>query len=327
MRKIFLIGLILFFYFKTNACDVCGGGAGGSVFGIIPQFTKGFLALHYQTQTFNHPTNPPNMNGNSIVKRDRYQLLEFRGRHYLDPKSRWQLQYALPYRSNTREESLMTTHISGLGDITLTGNYAAINTGDSQNVRWKNTLLVGVITAMPTGKYQQRGQNKTMMPPEFQTGTGAWAAGPMINYTTRIDKLGFNLFANYLFRGTNELGYHFGNGLNSNLSAFYWFDAGKAVIMPQIGASVIRNSADSEFEALVTTTDDNIIFFNSGVDVYFSGFFMNLFYNIAGPSVQYSNQPTPANFGGIRLGVFLTGTKSKPETSPITPSNFPPTEL
>ena len=326
MRR-FLLATTLFLtiFNSAKACDICGCATGNSIFGIIPQFTKGFMALHYQQQGFRHPTVNPNMNNGSTVMNDRFQMLELRGRHYLDKQTRWMLLYALPFRQNTREESQRTTEISGIGDISVAMNYAIINTGDSINVRWKNTLLLGAVTNLPTGKYMQRDQNKTMLPAEFQLGTGAWGIGPMLNYTTRLNNFGINVFSQYLLRGENELQYKFGNTFNSSVLAFYWINTAKAVLMPHAGVGYTRAGQDYQFEMVKEHTGGSITSINTGLDVYFYSYFANVFVNVPVMKDIPATQPVPQPVAGIRLGFFIKGNRNTPSAE-LNPSNFPPTE-
>ena len=284
---------------KATACDACGCSMSGNYSGIYPQFHKNIIGFAYRYQAFRHPSTELNLNGSSVVKRDRFHSYELTGRFFLSP--RVQLLAAVPYAVHTREESERTTQISGVGDMAFTTNLTIVNTGDSLGRRFRHTLLGGVGLSLPTGKYQQRDETRTMLPAQFQIGTGAYRFSLRGNYTVRYQGAGINAEASYTFNGKNERAYAFGNQYGGAANAFYWFKASGVSILPSVGFAYEFYQRDAAFDAPKLQTGGSLQLLNAGVDVYLNNYYVQLF--VQEPLRQQLPDAQPSSRGRLRVGI------------------------
>lgn len=249
------------------ACDVCGGAAQGGYMGIYPQFAKNVIGIRYSASYFDHPNTELNLNGSSQVSRDDFHTTDLWMRYIINP--RFQLLASIPYRKNTRHESERITRISGIGDIQLNGYFVVLNTADSLGRKVKHTLLTGLGVALPTGHYQERDADLSLLPAAFQIGTGAYRFSPQLNYTLRQKALGFNFEASTFLFAENERGYQFGNQLVLGLQSFYWLNKGDISIVPQLGYSLEHFDKDSEFGKERLDTGGSIQFVRVSCDAFY----------------------------------------------------------
>ncbi len=272
IKHILLLATALLAFQPANACDMCGCAMGGNYSGIFPQFSKNILGVRHQFRSFSHPNTYLNTNGDSRVLTDEFRSTEVWGRFYPHPKV--QLFVFVPYRSHTRNETLQTTQIVGIGDISAMANYALVNTGDSLNRKFRHTLLLGAGAKLPTGKYQQRDENKLLLPAQFQIGTGGYAFLANVNYTLRYKALGMNTDLSYRHNTANEWEYQFGAQTAAVANFFYWINSGKTAILPSAGLAWERYDKDDEFERPKAETGGEVALANLGLDLYFPRFFV-----------------------------------------------------
>jgi hypothetical protein len=284
----------------SKACDACGCAMGGSYSGIFPQFSKSLVGARYQYRSFAHPSTAENYNGSSKVLTDEFQTIETWARLY--PHSRIQVFFFVPYSVHTRTESMRTTTIQSIGDMRITAKYMVFDTGDSLDRDLKHTLLVGAGARLPTGKYMQRDENRTMLPAQFQTGTGSFAVSASVNYTIRYKKLGLNVDGSLQLNATNELTYQFGANQSVAANAFYWYQPAKVAWLPNAGLAYENYDRDKEYGYENIRTGGSLILLNTGLDVYFNRLYVQLF--MQKPLEQNLPHSQPA--GKIRLSAGLS---------------------
>jgi hypothetical protein len=287
---------------QARACDVCGCAMTGTYSGIYPQFTRSIVGLRWRQANFFHPNTDLNLNGSSRVLEDRFQTAEFWGRFY--PHPRIQLFAFVPYKINQRTETERTTTISGIGDINLLANYTIVNTGDSANVKLKHTLLVGGGIKLPTGHYQERDENLTMLPAQFQIGTGAYTYTASLNYTIRYEGFGINSDFAYRYSGENERGYQFGAQTSVAINGFYWFQLKGASVLPSAGWSFENYEIDEENGREKPETGGQLQLLNLGCDVYFGNWFAQV--SIQQPLLQDIPFAQPDTGTRISFGLART---------------------
>ena len=78
MRKLVAVLVFCFFYFVSNACEVCGYGNAINAIGLLPQFSKSFIGVRYAYQTFT-TTHPDDKE----IEADRFMQFELNGRYAL----------------------------------------------------------------------------------------------------------------------------------------------------------------------------------------------------------------------------------------------------
>ncbi len=284
---------------NTYACDICGCGPGGSFTGILPQFQRNFIGLRYQYRQFNHPNTELNKNGNSRVYSDVFHRSEIWGRY--NPHPRIQMFAFVPFHYNIRNESMRTTEKQSIGDIQLMANYMLINTGDSVDTQWKNTLMGGARIKLPTGKYQMRDETKLLLPLAFQPGNGAYGYTFNLIYTTRINKWGMNTDFFYTINTKNELEYQMGNAIQSSLSLFYVHTTPRGMLLSSLGLAYENMKKDLDFGTVKPYTGGTYVLLNAGLDFYMNRFIVNVF----AQQPVYAKIPSHQALSSIRFGAGI----------------------
>ncbi len=285
MKKLIILLIIITIKQQNYACDICGCGmsdASSSFPGMISYFKQNIIGVRYESQ--NYYKNIANNGFLELDKNSKDQLNKFsiQGRFYLSQKS--QLQVNVPYLVNTRKINKTVSSVNGIGDISVFYNYALYNTNDSSNSKFKIKWIAGTGILLPNGKYQQRGADKTILPINLQTGTGAYQIALSNQIFIKYKKIGIVATSNASFTSVNELGYKFGNGIRNNLMAFSSLKFKKAQIIPQMGFTKYNKKEDYSFEFSQTNTVQNALYLIAGFDVYFNKLLLNL--NIEQPLQQ-----------------------------------------
>ena len=198
--KIIFILMALFINQKAKSCDVCCCSMGGTNLGILPQFHKNFIGLHYFYRGFSSEHTILGTETKSI-SRELFQTTELRGRFHLNKKI--QLFVLLPFNINRQTENNVTSTFAGLGDVTTFANYSIYNNEDSLSKKWKHNLQLGGGIKLPTGSYKKLDESK-ILNPNIQTGTGSFDILIDAIYTVRYKKWGLNNTAFYRFNTTNS---------------------------------------------------------------------------------------------------------------------------
>jgi hypothetical protein len=296
MKKLFILIVLATITTTSGACDICGCGSGGSFMGMIPQFGYDQFGIRSGYRIFHHPMTELNMNGQSRVIKDENWSFDFNYRKFTD--RRFQFAFVLPYKVNTRTETLRTTQIKGIGDLQGSVLYTFLNTSDSMEVRFKQILTAGIGVKLPTGKYMQRDDSKTMLPALFQIGTGSTDFIAQVYYVIRYRNWGVNAIGQYTLRGENELTYAFGDFVQTTASIFYKKDFVREVktrgsaayvsgetrvisVLPTIGYSMENAQVDYQYDLEKENTGGTQYLLHGGLDVYFSKWSLSLFYQHA----------------------------------------------
>lgn len=257
MKRVALLSLTLLISINfVAACDVCGGGGGGSYMGILPQFQKNIIGIRHQTRTFK--TKGTDVSSTFFTE-------EFWLRMY--PIKKLQFFAFVPYKINTSNE-IGYKNVSGIGDMAFLANYAIVNTGDSITKRWKNTLLFGGGVKLPTGKYQQRNAEKLLYPTYYQIGNGSNAYLLNLIYTTRYDKWGLNADVQHRINSENEIGYRQGTQTSFSFMFFYWKRLKDITLLPNVGIQIESQNMDRNFGNIVEQSSGKVSSLGAGCDIY-----------------------------------------------------------
>ncbi|WP_066834812.1 hypothetical protein [Rufibacter ruber] len=270
MKKILLIALaLLTLGFNSSACD---GGCtmGGSYLGILPQFHKNFAGVRYTTRSYTiHTTHTHLHDGMPMTHADVmdevYTTAEAWGRFV--PFRNVQVFAFVPYAFNEQRTSRGNTRYSGLGDITLLANYALVNTGDSTNRSFKQTLQLGGGVKLPTGAHSLHSGEEGVAT-SLQPGTGGTDFIMNGIYTVRYSKWGLNNDFTYRINSKNSDGYKFGNRLSASTNLFYWYNLENLLtLLPSTGLYYEHAQAD-EFNSDHDAKAGDAYYANLGLNVY-----------------------------------------------------------
>lgn len=308
---------------KSSACDICGCGSGASFMGMIPQYGRSQIALRTHYGSYLHPNTDLNYNGASRVLRDDLSSAEITYRHF---HQRWVLSATLPVKNNVRHESLRTSVNQGLGDAQLGALFTLVNNADSMELQWKHLLAFGGQLRLPTGKYMQRDETKTMLPVLMQTGTGAYAWTSQVYYTVRYKRWGALTNMQYTIAAANELNYQWGNQTMASSALFYKRDvrfkkknqnaapyasAEERVvsILPSIGYTLEHSAFDKEHKTKVEHTGGTAHLLSASLDVYAGRMAFSIYYQHALQQVLTDAQPINRHRAGVALVWLLNERK------------------
>lgn len=273
MKRILFITAIMGAAGFANACDICSCSAGGSYFGILPQFQRHFAGIRYQYRSFqtNHP--PLFATDQPMVSDEYFHTSEFWGRYVIG--KRVQLFGFVPVHHFTKIENDRTTRVKGLGDLSFIANVILLNTADQAGKDWKHAFQVGGGVKIPTGETDRKSGDE-LLNPNLQPGTGSIDFPLNAVYTLRYKQLGINTELNYRFNTANRDGYQFGNRMSSALRLFYWIENKGFAFLPQAGISLEHAAADRLHHRQEPYTGGSAVLTNIGMDVYLRDFSFGL---------------------------------------------------
>ncbi len=228
MKFITTIALV-FTYYTSVACDVCGAVSNNQSLGILPQYYKHFVGIQYQYRSFNsvHPSvfeGMPSQNSSEY-----YQTVQIWGK--VNISNRLQLFAFVPYQYNNQQTDVSSISIRGMGDASLLAMGTIVRTPDSvKNV--KHLLLAGAGIKAPTANMNKTATLGNAL--NLQTGTGSWDIVLSGNYTIRNNKSGVNTDVSYVIT-TPSSNYKYGNRFSMGITGFLWYKTGNWALQPQVG--------------------------------------------------------------------------------------------
>jgi len=269
MRKLIFSAAVCCAINAAVSCT-CGSFAGGSYYGIMPQYHKNVAGLRWFHRSFESvPIDESERTSSEI-----FNTVEAWGRFY--PVKRIQLLAFIPFNFNATDDGSKQS-VSGFGDISLSANYTVVNTSDSCERKWRHLLLAGAGIKLPAGRYKVKDDNGDINP-YLQPGTGSVDFTFYSVYSIRFKKFGMQADAEYRSNTKNKQGYKFGNTFTGSAKLFYWQAAGKLIFLPNAGISFLSAMKDDEFGFELSNTGGNELLATFGLDVYFRRFMTGFTY-------------------------------------------------
>ncbi|MEZ5173363.1 MAG: hypothetical protein R2850_07600 [Bacteroidia bacterium] len=288
----FIILFVGLFSGQIISCDICGCSSGSMSGGLFPQIQNNMGGLRYSHLIYKHPTLNPNFNGNSRVIQDTYNDAEGFFRWF--PSKRWQMWINVPYSTRIREESLRTTELKGIGDIRFSAFYTVLRR-DSSKFRFRHLLLAGGGVSLPTGKYQQRDENLTIMPVGFQIGTGSWSGNARFIYMLRFKKSGIISQAGYKIYSENERQFQKGSMTDAQINYFRNIKIGnKLSIFLHAGYKFEQLQQDIEYQVRKSDSGSSSGWVNFSADIVAGHFLLNIGSDLPAYQDFKGNQPLPS---------------------------------
>jgi hypothetical protein len=251
---------------KSNACDICGCGAGSNYLGILPEFSKRIIGVRYR---YNHLQNHLSINNQTtyLTSREKYYITELWMGYNVTPSFR--IMVSLPYQSIHKATISNSYNKGGLGDVTTQAYYQFINHKKTlgNNKTLAQSFWAGVGIKLPTGKYNvaDKVDNSTNL---FQLGTGSTDFTLQTMYDIRLQDVGLNFSALYKVNTTNKNNYQYGNKLNTTLQAYYkWRVFNTFTIAPNTGILYEYNDKDKDRNRTVYLTGGSLLNAMLGVEL------------------------------------------------------------
>jgi hypothetical protein len=228
MKKMFLSVIGLLFIANVFSCDICGCSSGTYFIGPYTFFHKHFIGLRYTYRSFH--TRMKDDAGQ--YSKDFYQTVEIRAGWKIGKK--WEVLAFIPYNFNKQTSDDGTNKSSGLGDITLIGNYNLLNKKSTYHgKKIKQELWIGGGLKIPTGKFNAD-EEELLPSANNQPGTGS--VDMILNgaYGIYINKLGLSSNVTYKINQSAK-DFKFGNKLSANAFASINFARPKVTYVPNAG--------------------------------------------------------------------------------------------
>jgi len=296
--KIFLlIGLLGIPIAYSEACDICGCGAGNSYIGILPDFNQNIAGLRYR---YNSVLTHIGANGENtyLTTDERYQIAEIWGGVTL--AKRFRAMGTLPYSFNTKIQQSNRIEKNGLGDASLWTYYQALNQSRSlfKTKLMVQSLWIGAGTKLPTGHYTDNASLTVSDANLFQLGTGSmdFMIGGM--YDLRLQDAGISLNANYKMNTSNRSAYRYGNKLSGSAQLYYKFNIrNRFTLSPNAGVVYEQSGIDTRDRRRVLTSGGSILLAGFGLEgmigrqaVWGAGFHIPVKQHLASGIVQANNR-------------------------------------
>lgn len=300
-----ILGLIFFGLSiqKTIACDICGNTGSSSFTGLLPQVLNNQISLSYQNSLFKHPNTYLNYYNGSRVLKDRFQRYNIGFQYRLNNKLL--LKSNVPYNVNKRTEADRITKISALGDISLGLTGILLNKNDSNRTKIKNLILLGGNITLPNGKYQQRDDNKSMLPLQFQSGRGAYSVSAELNHVVQKNQFGIINNIALQLNGENELGQKAGNIIQMETRPFYWVERKKWAAMLFTGFHFQKISNDENFGEVELQTTSERYLTNLGCNLFIKTWILSAYYSKIILDKQEAHRPNLENSFGFSISRII----------------------
>lgn len=202
----------------------------------MPWVDRPIAGLTYRHLGFSHPAG--NWNGNSEVRKDYFQSAT--ASLLWMPLDQMRMTLSVPIRQHTREETLRTTTLNGIGDLRLDADW---NAWRSNNGFW---LRIGGGLSAPTGMYMQRDETLKQLPATFQLGRGAWGAAARLTTAMTLNRWTLVATSDRISWGANEQGHEAGAQWRSGVHGFYRVARKHAVWLPSLGVQYEQWQADRD---------------------------------------------------------------------------------
>jgi len=172
------------------------------------------------------------------------------------------------------ENNKKADHITGIGDLTLVALYQVYNTPPDSNSTFKQRLFLGGGVKFPTGVYQETNSNGELKP-LLQPGTGSFDFVAGLNYLAKIKKTGLNVDITYRINTTNKNSFQFANRFNATALFFYQTPLKAFTIMPSTGVYFEQAVMDLDNNTYLQNTGGEVLFGQFGIDIYYKKFSLN----------------------------------------------------
>ena len=261
MKKLILLALLALLLHQSFACDLCGCNSGNYFIGPLPQFTSHFVSLRYSFQQYHTVL----QEDASQFSNDHYETAELMLGTRI--KNKWQLLAFIPYSKSKLVSDDGTNRHSGLGDITLNGNFNLLDkmalNKDTNTVGQQ--LWIGAGIKLPTGKFNVD-EEEIVSSANSQPGSGSVDFLLNALYTLQIKSWGLNVNANYKINQSADH-FKFGNRFTPTAFLFRNFNFGQLTISPNVGMLYEHFSANVFNDEKVADTGGHNLFSSAGIEL------------------------------------------------------------
>lgn len=290
MRYISLT-LILCFFIKAEACDICG-----NFMGLTPYNNRNSITLLHRYRIFNgyrnyqeqnhffppsayrmanvqhqNDTLPESMRVHSGKDFESYKVFELRFKYFVH--KRIELNVFAPLLSNKSKTDDVYEQHTGFGDISVNAGFHILLPDEEKNVKQK--LVAGIGIKLPTGNYYAHDSKSMRLPFEMQPGTGSTDGFIYLNYILMYQKIGINVNANWKVNGKNRYKEKVNNSTTDFLSVFYKIKCKNVLFYPSVQANYEYTRGLEIKKVIQPSTAVNVLMLGPGLDLYYKLFSVN----------------------------------------------------
>jgi len=240
MKKLFLFFTFLVFSVSSIlACPYCGCGNSNFQIGILPTFSKAFVSVRY---TYSHFKT----DSSSQYSRDYFHTTELWGGYNF---GKFQVMAFIPYLSIHKLSDDGDINSTGLGDITVLGNYQVFSktkNGTETKSSISNTLWLGGGIKLPTGQSTVDVTHLEFTVGDFSGTPGTGSTDYILNamHNLIIGNNGIVTNLAYRINTVNPQQFQYGNSIYFSTSYFRSLSAGTIVIRPTVGINLMVNEVN-----------------------------------------------------------------------------------
>ncbi len=244
---------------EFDFCDACGCSASGGSMGFASMINSNFVGIRYFNQSYE---SNDGLYTNSPWYDEDFNTIQIWAR--IPIVKNVQISALVPYHFHSRERSIGTENINGIGDITVLAMYQLYQTKKDSTL-FSHSLQVGAGVKLPTGEFNQA--NAGAVNPSFQVGPGSWDYLFAAEYVIKRKQLGLNTMLNYVVKTENEKLYRFGNQINYAGTFFYLIETPKYIVVPQLGFAGEKYDDNYQYGQKVRNTAGDIFFGKLGFEI------------------------------------------------------------
>ncbi len=263
MKNIFLVIILSILSFSSSlACPYCGCGNSNFQIGVLPTYSNAFFGVRY---TYSHFKT----DSGSQYSRDYFHTTELWGGYKV---GKVMVMAFVPYISIHKLSDDGDINSSGLGDITLLGNYeiySKTKSGSENKKSISNTLWLGGGIKFHTGQNIVDVNDPGFTVGDFSStpGTGSTDYILNANHNWIIGNKGFVTNLAYRINTSNSQQFQYGNRVYATVNYFHSFSAGSFVIRPTVGLNLVVNGTNRFQNSDVVGSSGYILIGMAGVNL------------------------------------------------------------
>ncbi|RYY95275.1 MAG: hypothetical protein EOO11_16175 [Chitinophagaceae bacterium] len=240
----------------AKACDVCGCGVSYYNPYLFPHLSKNYTSLSYFHRVYR------TQNGEGGRSREDYNSLLLTLQYSV--RKRFQVLALVPWQFNTLRNDAGSRSLSGLGDLSLLGQYRVWERVSDKGVR--QVVLAGAGVKLATGRYVPAATSKTE-DQNFQLGTGSTDLLFNGSYRISLRNWTFSAAGSYKYNTENEDGYRYGDVVNTSVQATFRKEYRKWSLSPYVQLSQEWQLQDADRHVLQAASGGPVSYVAGGVEV------------------------------------------------------------
>jgi hypothetical protein len=257
-RVSFTILFLVFSISLSLACPYCGCGNSNFQIGVLPTFSNAFIGVRYTYAHFK-------TDSSSQFSRDYFHTTEIWGGYRM---GKFQVMAFVPYLSIHKLSDDGDVNSTGIGDITVLGNYQVLSKTNSSST-FSNVLWLGGGIKFATGQSKVDTEDPGFTVGDFSSTPGTGSTDYLLNanHNLLFGKNGLVTNLTYRINTKNEMEFQYGNRIYLNTAFFHSINAGQWVVRPTVGLNLVKNSANKFQSQKVSGSDGYILNGMAGVNV------------------------------------------------------------